>query len=795
MSQDYVIVPLTPQQQSRAAAPQDDYDIVPLVKKADAPGTWERLNTTLLPQIGQAGRAAANFISQPRLDENVPEFLRVPIAMQRGLLAGSLEGAANLVEGFTSPVGLATTAAGLPAARYVAPALVPAVSAAQRLVGGGAGAVFAAEGIKKIATAPTWSEKAAAIPQVAGGLMGVTAGMAPTVARVQANRAAKIPKKIDAELSHAFPASHAAPYTADDMATAAPFALAQHRIRPATTTLDAIEAFNGGVRVVEQRVDDIIAQFPHVRAQANANAAVRASMGNDVREDALEKGLRAIRGLRDLHQPATLTRLEAVRRRLNAENQAHLDRNQYDRATARETDPAFRAREIAAESVREAIYGTLERQGAPGIADFRRAEGSVIKVRNAAERQHYSGEKIVSGAAPSLKAEIGAAVTQAGMTAAGTGAGILVGMPIPGAITGSVLGQQLGRKIRGHRVVRDELVARAFSRAAQDTRIPIMPPVPSHPPVAGLLGPGARPMGSGPDPSGPIPSEPFISRVIPRIEAGSAPPSANQAPPRTGGPNERGGFGGINTMGQIMGENQVPFNSGTMPLGGMPSRGNAPVQTMTDRPPVLRGVVVDELGNEVGVPPRGTGEYIDAEVVSPTRALPRGVYAMPPSEASVPAPSIVVEAPVSRPTPTPPVPAKPVAAKTVVQATTPKKVAVDTPTAAASEVTDEINRVIDVSGTTKAIEIKRRVLAALMKEMEPAKKAFLDWDTSGIDSKGRRVNVPDPYTQTITITIPDNGTFRIKRTPDAIAGVIKRVTRASSTAFEGLGSVTSTRRR
>ena len=173
MPQDYVIVPLTPQQKSRAAAPQDDYDIVPLVKKADAPGTWERLNTPLLPQIGRAGRAAANFISQPRLDENVPEFLRVPIAMQRGLLAGSLEGAANLIEGFTSPVGLATTAAGLPAARYVAPALVPAVSAAQRLVGGGAGAMFAAEGVKNLVTAPTLGEKAAAIPQIAAGLLGV----------------------------------------------------------------------------------------------------------------------------------------------------------------------------------------------------------------------------------------------------------------------------------------------------------------------------------------------------------------------------------------------------------------------------------------------------------------------------------------------------------------------------------------------------------------------------------------------------------------------------------------------
>lgn len=173
--QSFIEVPLTPKQRQQAAS----FVEVPLTpdlldaQVADAPGIWERLNTPLLPQIGQAGRAAANFISQPRLDENVPEFLRVPIAMQRGLLAGSLEGAANLVEGFTSPVGLATTAAGVPAARYVTPALVPAVSAAQRLVGGGAGAMFAAEGAKNVATAPTLGEKAAAIPQIAAGLLGV----------------------------------------------------------------------------------------------------------------------------------------------------------------------------------------------------------------------------------------------------------------------------------------------------------------------------------------------------------------------------------------------------------------------------------------------------------------------------------------------------------------------------------------------------------------------------------------------------------------------------------------------
>ena len=474
----------------------------------------------------------------------------------------------------------------------------------------------------------------------------------------------------------------------------------------------------------------------------------------------------------------------------NAELESYYAKFPASRRAASTANPETALTVAQATTLRNQIYQTLEHPGQGQSArELNRRYGTLMELENELTRRVIPAARLQ----PESLAEQISTAHAVGQIVRG-GYRLAQGDVGGAASIASGLATRSAAKFMKEQQTTDALLRRAF--ASYKLRpIPVAMP-PASPPVAGLLGTGARPMGSGPDPSGRIPSEPFISRVIPRIEAGSAPPSANQAPPRTGGPNERGGFGGINTMGQIMGENQVPFNSGTMPLGGIPSRGNAPVQTLTDRPPVLRGVVVDELGNEVGVPPRGTGEYIDAEVVSPTtRALPRGVYAMPPSEASVPAPPVVIEAPVSRPAPTSPVPAKPVAAKTVVQATTPKKVVVDTPKAAASEVTDEINRVIDVSGTTKAIEIKRRVLAALMKEMEPAKKAFLDWDTSGIDSKGRKVDVPDPYTQTITITIPDNGTFRIKRTPDAIAGVIKRVTRASSTAFEGLGSVTSTRRR
>ena len=790
MPQDYVIVPLTPQQQSRAAAPPNDYDIVSLVKKADDPGTWERLNAPLLPQIGRAGRAAANFISQPRLDENVPEFLRVPIAMQRGLLAGSLEGAANLIEGFTSPVGLATTAAGLPAARYVAPALVPAVSAAQRLVGGGAGAVFAAEGVKNVVTAPTLGEKAAAIPQIAAGLLGVQPVAQTTFRAATKGLPARLRSKEytvtpDAERAQAKARQAGRPETPSTAQSAADMGYtgtikeqqvkALSAIQKASTRLDAMLAPDdlkpipiSDAKNVERRLTELADYFEGSKKREEWSVKARQLAA-------------VIKGQTEVHP------------RVVRDAKVFLDQARRD--SSFKNDPSRTSAEAPLKDLSDSLRADLKTALPPTAAllDFESANYRIFDgliESGARGPSGFSPLDRAAGAASalSLLATPGDPRLAATLAAAGLARKLVSDSPRTRAKMSNIINTLAGNKYRG---VPDAVE---------------------------------------------LPRQPLAARVIPRIEAGSAPPSANQAPPRTGGPNERGGFGGINTMGQIMGENQVPFNSGAVRLGSTgeviygnpvpgqliprvnPNRGNAPVQTMADRPPVLRGVVVDELGNEVGVPPRGAGDYIDAEVVSPTtRALPRGVYAMPSGETPVssttqtspPARSGYKTASEfreearqkaeklakSRQKLAPTVPAKPAAAKTVVQATTPKKVAVDTPKAAASEVTDEINRVIDVSGTTKAIEIKRRVLAALMKEMEPAKKAFSDWDTSGIDSKGRKVNVPDPYTQTITITIPDNGTFRIKRTPDAIAGVIKRVTRASSTAFEGLGSVTSTRRR
>lgn len=320
--------------------------------------------------------------------------------------------------------------------------------------------------------------------------------------------------------------------------------------------------------------------------------------------------------------------------------------------------------------------------------------------------------------------------------------------------------------------------------------IPGVENLPQQRPVALL---GSRKLGipeksSAADPSGVVPGyAPFISRVIPRIDVGSAPAKkrrqtpgirlgADQAPPRTGGVERPGRFGGILSEGELIGKNQVPF-TGSVPLGGRPSRGEPRVQTM---PPVLDpDVIVTPVPRRVSPPANVLeGEILEsnAPVVPPVR-VSNGETNVEKRERST------RKLRTAKPTVEKAPPANATVSKTA-QAT-------DTPAEAAKEIQSEVSRVIDVDGVTKAMEIKRRVLAALMEEMEPAKKSLKKWDTSGIDEKGRHVNVPSPYTETILLTIPGDGAFRIPRTPDAITAVMKRITGASSSAWQGVGNVKS----
>lgn len=514
--QSFIEVPLTPKQRQQAAS----FVEVPLTpdlldaQVADAPGIWERLNTPLLPQIGQAGRAAANFISQPRLDKNVPEFLRVPIAMQRGLLAGSLEGAANLVEGFTSPVGLATTAAGLPAARYVAPALVPAVSAAQRLVGGGAGAMFAAEGVKNVATAPTLGEKAAAVPQIAAGLLGVqpvaqSAFRAATKGLPARLRSREYTVTPDAERAQAKARQAGRPETPSTAQSAADMGYtgtikkqqdqALSAIQKASTRLDSMLAPDdlkpipiSDAKNVERRLTELADYFEGSKKREEWSVKARQLAA-------------AIKGQTEVHP------------RVVRDAKVFLDQARRD--SSFKNDPSRTSAEAPLKDLSDSLRADLKTALPPTAAllDFESANYRIF------DGLIESGAKGPSGFSPldraagtasalSLLATPGDPRLAATLAAAGIARKLISDSPRTRAKMSNIINTVAGNK---YRVVPDEV---ALPRQPQATTPPPPPPPDAAPPPSDTPPPPPRPGPSAPPPPPPKTEPP------PRPKPGPTPP-------------------------------------------------------------------------------------------------------------------------------------------------------------------------------------------------------------------------------------------------------------------------------
>src|SRR5947199_7687126 len=143
--------------------------------KPPSPSLWEQANTPLIPHIANAAHAIADYLDAPKLDRSETE------TAIRGFLAGATTGAGDLLGSFTSPIGLALTAAGFgPESRLVktvpgfkAALELPAVRTLQRLVRTSGGAAFAGHRAERVVTAPTWTEKAQGIGEMAAGGLGI----------------------------------------------------------------------------------------------------------------------------------------------------------------------------------------------------------------------------------------------------------------------------------------------------------------------------------------------------------------------------------------------------------------------------------------------------------------------------------------------------------------------------------------------------------------------------------------------------------------------------------------------
>lgn len=307
----------------------------------------------------------------------------------------------------------------------------------------------------------------------------------PALAKLSKNRAAANIGtdyvKARADIMKSIPPSSAAPYSPVDVDVARPFLEAAHKSSPITTTEAARDAADAAVGSIEHEIGGIIAQFPTDTIRTNPLAAARAAIArNSERTDAVATGMKELDGL-GLDKPLTLAEADAKRRFLNAENKAVLNRNNYDVATARTVDPGFAAREAAANSLRDGVYGQLEVRGVDDVAGLRKAEGSLIKIRNAAQRQVFNGEKNVPGSAPDSATRKIAAMS-------------IRATPLPALVTDPV-----ARLVRPSLLTRDEMVARSFSKLF--TESPLLPYAPPLAPAAGLLTAGARPMPPIPDAS------------------------------------------------------------------------------------------------------------------------------------------------------------------------------------------------------------------------------------------------------------------------------------------------------
>src|SRR5208282_3316963 len=173
-----------------------------------------------------------------------------------------------------------------------------------------------------------------------------------------------------------------------------------------------------------------------------------------------------------------LIEADQIRRQLNQENKGVLLKNRYDVATARAVDPGFAAREVAAEGLRNGIYDQLENvRKIPGVRDLRGDEGSLIRIRNAAQNQIFNGDRSVGGSGK------GGVVREAGrnlIEAAGTGIGANVAN-VPGAIVGSQIGKAAARALGTGNLTRNQLAARSFSKSVAGR--PVFPALPPPPPA------------------------------------------------------------------------------------------------------------------------------------------------------------------------------------------------------------------------------------------------------------------------------------------------------------------------
>lgn len=295
---------------------------------------------------------------------------------------------------------------------------------------------------------------------VGGAVTGeATAGLAArkaAAADAAAAKAAQPSLTAASKLNQAIPATKSTPYTPQDYQTARPYLEAEHSGKGGVQ--EVRDSADSAISKIEDHVSNYIAQVPQDPITTNVKQDVAKVLATNPRgQQFVTAGMKELDGLK-LDNP-TITEADAIRRQLNAENKAVLKKNSYDVATARAADPGFAAREAAAESLRNGIYDQLEARGIEGVRELRQDEGSIIKIRNAAQNQLYNGERTVAGSGETSGLR---RLGQAAARTAGTLVGAHVGGPF-GAVAGSAAGESVGEAFTTPPQTRNALADQSFS--------------------------------------------------------------------------------------------------------------------------------------------------------------------------------------------------------------------------------------------------------------------------------------------------------------------------------------------
>ena len=327
-----------------------------------------------------------------------------------------------------------------------------------------------------------------------GGLAGLSEGVKGIHQTMQNKKIAGWKDQQYEDFKNAVPPSKSANYTEMDYQAARPY---MDRANATGNPVDGsaqsvVDALDAKISENETKLARVIDANPTEVISTNPVDEVRQALAGNIRQSFFQEGMKALedypvgfqRGSDPLNPqndpPLTLRRADDIRHQLNQDNRAAMKgKNNYDYANMMQTDPAFAARNAAAEALRNGIYDTLEKLGVKDAGQIRLDEGSMIKVRDAALRQLNKEQTTVKASAKpagKVKKAVSKGVKTGG-AALGALGGAATGIPggaEVGAGLGSLAGGSLGEVLEGGKpLTREELINKAFETPQQFKPAPV----------------------------------------------------------------------------------------------------------------------------------------------------------------------------------------------------------------------------------------------------------------------------------------------------------------------------------